>query len=185
MPSRDHQTMEFAHKLLVNVSSLPRKGKEFDLVSDAPSRDHLAQNHGLVAVEHMHAHFHLVPQQGGRVRLDGDFVAKLVQNCVITGEAITQQISDDFHLIFIPQAQAEKEQAEIILNVEAEEEDRVEFFDGTHIDLGGVVEEFFCLALDPYPRKEGAEFTSIHIGEGDDRSPFAILKKISSANEAP
>jgi len=170
--------MEFAHKLLVNVSALPRKGKEFELVSDEASRCRLAQNHDLVAVEHFVAHFQLVPQSAGRVRVHGSFVARVVQNCVISGEAMMVDVQDDFTLLFVPQAQEIKGQTEIILDVEENEEDMVEFFTGTHIDLGAVVEEFFCLALDPYPRKQGAEFDPIQIGE-EEMSPFAILKKIS------
>jgi len=172
MSPNDVGIMEFAHKLSVNVSSLARKGQVIDLISNQGELARLAQNHDLVAVLHFEASFHLTPRSKGQVHLNGHFTARLVQNCVISGEPITQQLRDDFTLLFVPRSQQTENQ---------DDDDRLEFFDGHSIDLGAVVEEFFELALDPYPRKDGAEFIPVQIGEAQEEdkpvSPFAALKK--------
>ncbi len=57
--------------------------------------------------------------------------------------------------------------------------DLPETFTGDTIDAGDIVAEFAALAIDPYPRKPGAEFQD-HIESTDatDKkpSPFAVLK---------
>ena len=47
------------------------------------------------------------------------------------------------------------------------------------IDLGAIALEFLTLSLDLYPRKPGAEFADVQIGEADDAadSPFAALQR--------
>jgi len=181
MASNDNKIIEFAHKIPVNIRALGRKGQEFTLISQADERECLAHNHGLVAVNKFEASFYLMPRRQGCVHLRGHFIAEVIQNCVISGEAITQQIKDDFTLLFKPHTGSAPYRDEIIVDVEEED---VEFFEGDEIDLGAVVEEFFCLTLDPYPRKPGAEFTSMQIGNRDSQaetkpeSPFNILKKI-------
>ena len=50
------------------------------------------------------------------------------------------------------------------------------------IDLGELVAESLGLALDPYPRKPGAEFTTgAHDEKNPSPSPFAALEPLKSA----
>ena len=65
---------------------------------------------------------------------------------------------------------------------DAEGPDLPETFTGDSIDVGSVCEEFVVLAIDPYPRKEGAVLeASDEMPPDDDRppSPFAGLKNWS------
>jgi len=181
--SNNAEIMKFAHDLSVNVSTLPHKGQEITLISNDAQRATLAQNHGLVAVEHFEMTCHLQPRRHGHVHLSGSFTATVVQNCVISGDAITNVVQDTFTLLFVPQQAQVKKEHEIILTVETQQDDVTEFFDGTHIDLSAVVEEFFELALDPYPRRPEAEFHPVQIGETPEEkppSPFAGLKKLAT-----
>ena len=45
------------------------------------------------------------------------------------------------------------------------------------VDLGALAAEFLALALDPYPRKPGAEFAAPEVAEPD--SPFAELARLA------
>jgi len=176
------EVMEFAHHIPVNVRSLPRRGKELHLKSNAYQRARLAQNHGLEGVDCFECFLQIQPRSQGHVHVQGTLSAKVVQNCVVSGEPMFQDVHDSFVLLFIPQTQDQQERGEIIFDEKGQEEDDIEFFDGVQIDLGAVVEEFFELALDPYPRKQGVQFHPVWIGEEmqPDKpvSPFAILKKI-------
>jgi len=182
----DARIMKFAHNLPVNVHTIPHKGQEIHLTSDAAQRARLAHNHDLVAVEQFQASFHLQPRAKGQVHLRGEFSATIIQHCVISGEEITQQLSEHFTLLFVPQmGQTQtKDKREVILDAYDEEQDNLEFFNGGQIDLGAVIEEFFCLAIDPYPRKREAEFHPVSIGAAQEEtcspeSPFATLKKLA------
>jgi len=189
VPDETH-VMVCAHDMPVNVRALPRSGKQVALVSTPGQCAALAKNHGLVAVEHFQAKFFLQPLSRGRVRLHTHFTAKIVQRCVISGEPLLSEVGDDFTVIFEPVAQQmhnqNKTEREVILEVLPQETEETDFFDGNEINLGFVVEEFFELALDPYPRKEGAQFQPVCIGEAQDNrgendiSPFAILKNLAT-----
>ncbi len=52
--------------------------------------------------------------------------------------------------------------------------------DGDRIDVGRIVYETLSAGLDPYPRKEGAEFdwADPKTGVADSANPFAVLKKL-------
>jgi uncharacterized metal-binding protein YceD (DUF177 family) len=73
--------------------------------------------------------------------------------------------------------------------IDAEGPDMPETFEGDQIDIGAVAEEFFELAIDPYPRKIDAEYIEI-IEEDDEEvedevkpdSPFAGLAKLRDKN---
>jgi len=181
MSHNDAGIMEFAHHVPINVQALPRKGKEVTLISSEDECGRLAQNHALVAVLSFNANFYLTPRPRGNVHLRGSFTAQVVQNCVISGEAITSEVSDNFTLLFVPRQNQVPSDDEMILHFSPQDDDASDFYDGHEIDLGGVVEEFFELALDPYPRKKDATFQPISIGEKlqEDKpiSPFAALKK--------
>jgi len=176
--------MEFAHHVPMNVRALPRKGKEVTLISNADECDRLAQNHALVAVLSFKANFHLIPRPRANVHLRGSFTAQVVQNCVISGEEIISEVSDNFTLLFVPRQDQAQSDDDMIWHFSPQEDDASDFYDGNEIDLGSVVEEFFDLALDPYPRKKDAAFQPVSIGEEvpEDKpiSPFAALKKFHS-----
>ena len=63
--------------------------------------------------------------------------------------------------------------------IEAEGPDIPETYSGDSIDVGAVCEEFIALAIDPYPRKEGAVLDAAD-EPGDEESsapsPFAGLE---------
>jgi hypothetical protein len=50
--------------------------------------------------------------------------------------------------------------------LDAEGPDAPETFSGDSIDVGALAEEFFALAVDPYPRKAGVSLESASKGEG-------------------
>jgi len=122
------------------------------------------------------------PGQGG-VALSGHLVADIVQRCVISGEEMQGRIDTDMDVVFMPQeaaimADTPLEGAENAFDIE--QDDKIEIINGNIIDIGAVAEEFFELALDPYPRKEGVEFSPKLEVQAQDApiSPFAVLAKL-------
>jgi hypothetical protein len=69
--------------------------------------------------------------------------------------------------------------------IDPEGEDLPETFAGNSIDVGALAEEFFELALDPYPRKPDAELPPTEPGSEEvveEPSAFAKLAQIRNGN---
>ena len=54
------------------------------------------------------------------------------------------------------------------MHLDAEGPDSPETFSGETIDVGALAEEFFGLAIDPYPRKEGVSLDAVGAPEDSD-----------------
>ncbi|UUP19138.1 hypothetical protein NTH_03628 [Nitratireductor thuwali] len=144
------------------VSRLARKGTDLTITADADQRAGLAKAHGLLSVERFDAEIAVRPWKADGVRVKGEVFADIVQECVVTLDPLPARIAQDFEALFIPEdsrlARQEWRDGEIV--IEAEGADLPEPFSGDTIDLGAVAEEFFALAIDPYPRKKGTEIAS-------------------------
>lgn len=147
----------------VNVRSLPPKGLALTLQTNEKERAALARVHGLLAVRSFAAALQLRPWQKRGVELSGQIDAVIEQQCVITAEPVENTVQKRFEAYFVPQEsrlakprsrQAEHETVELLLDPEGE--DAPEIFSGGILDAGAVAEEFFELAIDPYPRQAGA-----------------------------
>lgn len=184
MSVSDNPMMEFALSYPVDVRSIPPKGFDVILKTDAGERCKLAENHALAAVEEFSAHFHIRPWKKQGIRIQGEIKALIVQKCVITAEPVKNVIDhtvdviyavQDSQLMKFPEAENTRE---LVLDVSGP--DAPEIFEGKEIDVGAVAEEFFELAIDPYPRKAGASFTAQSGGAEADALPsaFAVLSRL-------
>jgi uncharacterized metal-binding protein YceD (DUF177 family) len=108
--------------------------------------------------------------------------AHIVQTCVVTLEPVEAAIREPVEAIFVPEGSrlarpADNEGGEMILDPSGP--DIPDTFAGDTIDAGAVVSEHVALAIEPYPRKEGAAFGErIESSAADDKrpNPFAALK---------
>jgi uncharacterized metal-binding protein YceD (DUF177 family) len=118
------------------------------------------------------------------VKVFGVIKGHVTQTCVVTLEPVDAEIHEDVDQIFVPEGSSllrapGADQAEMI--VDPEGPDLPDIFQGDAIDIGAMVAELAAMGLDPYPRKQGAEFAD-HIEstvEQDAKpSPFAVLKNM-------
>jgi Large ribosomal RNA subunit accumulation protein YceD len=109
----------------------------------------LARRMGVPAVLSLFCEFHLARGVGGAVAARGRLVASVVQTCVVSLDDFETEVAEDFRVRFVP-AGTESD------NPDPEAEDEIPFA-GAVIDLGEAAAEQLALALDPYPRKPGAE----------------------------
>ena len=151
---------------LIEVSRIPATGSTETVIADATERSLIARRLDLPAIHSLAADLVLTRWRGEGVKVAGRFDADVEQVCVVTLEPFRATVSDAIERYFLPGAGATESEGDID-----------SFADGV-IELGEVVIESLSLALDPYPRKPGAEFH----GLGDDSgsaepasSPFAVL----------
>jgi len=147
-----------ALKFPVSVQHLPQKGVTVTIKADERERAALARDHGLEAVKSFEATFQVMPWKKQGVKVRGRIDAEIVQACVVTLEPLDATIAEEVETVFVPEhsrlARIRLDESGEML-IDAEGPDMPETFSGDHIDIGAVAEEFFELAIDPYPRKPG------------------------------
>jgi uncharacterized metal-binding protein YceD (DUF177 family) len=148
----------------VAVHDIPETGRRFDLVADEAARDAVAALIGLRALPRLQAELDVTRYGRDGLHVVGTVSARVGQTCVITLEPIENDIEAPVDLVFAPTL--EKTAA---TSADAPEP----LINGT-VDLGAVATEFLVLAVDPYPRKQGAVFEPPPISDTG-AHPFAAL----------
>ncbi|GGA92017.1 metal-binding protein [Brucella endophytica] len=167
----------------VSVQHVPQKGLTVTIKADDRERAALASNHGLEEVKSFEAEFQIMPWKKRGLKLHGRIDADIVQSCVVTLEPIEARIAEKVETILIPEdsslARIRLDESGEML-IDAEGPDVPETFSGDHIDAGAIAEEFFELALDPYPRKPGLpEETVIEVGNAEPEKPVSPFAKLA------
>ncbi len=153
-------------------------GSEVALTAEPAERDALAREFGLASIDRLEARLRMEGRPD-RVRVTGRVTADVVQTCVVTLEPFPARVDAAVDVTFRERSDKEArwEEERAVSEVEADLDAPDDLVDGT-IDLGQVASEFLALALDPYPRKPGAELETDRAGEVE-TSPFAALKGLA------
>ncbi|WP_407189502.1 YceD family protein [Bradyrhizobium centrosematis] len=166
----------------VIVAQIPDTGLHRQLKASAAERQAMAEVAGLREILSAEADFDVVPRSGGRVQVTGTVHATVGQTCVVTLDPIESEIEEEVDLMFAPEAEARR-LADLIEEGQddeapAEVADPPEAIVGGIIDLGRLAIDALFLAIDPYPRKEGAVFEAEVTAPDPDDHPFAALKAL-------
>jgi hypothetical protein len=164
----------------VTLEDIPETGEHFDLEPDADVRAAVAKVAGLRGLPRLKASFDVTRRGADGLHVAGAVSASVSQTCVVTLDAVDNEIEETIDLAFVPQqvvAETSDDDA-----AEKREPRDVKWNDpepliGGAIDLGAVATEFLILGLDPYPRKPGAVFQPPH-DDKPDPGPFAGLAKL-------
>lgn len=143
----------------VNVARLPQKGMPVVIEADEKQRTELAGIHGVLSVERFRADLHVASWKRNGVKVSGSVEAEITQECVVTLEPVQNRIEEEVSAVFLPEDSKLGRlgfEAGGEIHLDAEGPDSPETFSGDTIDVGALAEEFFGLAIDPYPRKPGA-----------------------------
>ena len=144
-------------------------------------REGLAKRFDLLALDRLEASLELSREKGEVIRLQGHFIADVVQSCVVTLGPVPAHLEVDFEMTFSASA---VEPAVADLDPLAEE--GPEPIPEGLIDLGEAVAQQLAVALDPYPRAPGASLEALEeakkvVGQGTGegaRNPFAELASL-------
>jgi uncharacterized metal-binding protein YceD (DUF177 family) len=143
----------------------------------------------LVALDRLAFAYRLKREGEGRTGLTGTLSATATQTCVVTLEPVPSTLEVPVSVEFWPLRLLRQLEAKAQLEAKPDEpacHGMVDWpepvRDGT-IDLGPVIYESFATALDPYPRKEGADFAwheepSAESPAEKAPGPFAALGKL-------
>ncbi len=183
-----HHEAKSPVSFIARVARLPKKGMPIVIDANEAQRQRLAAVHGLESVERFVAEMLVAPWKRNGVRVDGRVEADVTQACVVTLEPLAAHIDEPVSAIFLPEdsrlgREGFGEGGEIVLSVDGP--DSPETFDGESIDVGALAEEFFGLAIDPYPRKPGAESPMTPPAEEGDGHEGTLAQKLESLVRKP
>lgn len=154
----------------VPVDRLP--AQEHSVVATPGECAALARRMAIPAVLSLTCRFRLRAEAGGIVLAEGALSARVVRDCVVSLDPFEMDVAERFRVRFVPTVM-EPEDEEGWLD--PAEDDEIGY-GGSTVDLGEAAAEQLALALDPYPRKPGAEMPE---EGGEDRlSPFAALARL-------
>ena len=119
-------------------------------------------------------HLKAMPPVGYRMR--AEVTADVVQACVITAEPVAAVARDEVDLDLMPASTGARQDDAAVFDPLADT--LVETYADGRIDLGQYAFELLSTAIDPYPRKPGAEFADPGAADKAKLSPFAALGKL-------
>jgi uncharacterized metal-binding protein YceD (DUF177 family) len=136
--------------------------------ADAAEREAVARRLGVEDVARLECQFHLRRWEGATVQAEGSLKARVTQVCVVSGDSFESDIAEDFEVRFVPEGMESEE-------VDLDAPDEIPYA-GAMIDLGEATTEQLALALDPFPKKPGAEIPPE--AQEAPEGPFAALGRI-------
>ncbi len=168
--------LEFSRTL--KVDSVSSSGRDWSVTAKPEECQALAERFSLPALHSLTAKGQVWRLADGSVRLEGVLTASLDQICVVTLEQFTSTITAEVEGFFSPHA-SDPVEGELVFGPDDECADPI--ING-RIEIGEVIAEDLSLALDPFPRREGAVFTPQNQPpDAEDTvpekvNPFAALK---------
>jgi hypothetical protein len=165
----------------VQVSDIPGTGRRFNITTTAEERAVLAKQLGLPDIAELTAKLLVLPFRKEGLAVDGTIHARLTQTCVVSSDDFESAVEAPVSIRFSPDGRDLNAEFDLAELNDPEAEDPPDLLTGAAIDLGEVIREFLALALDPYPRKPGAEFAGI--GEEAGLSPFAALNALKNKGD--
>jgi len=158
----------------VPLAKIGRMGLGFEVRASPEECVAVAARMDLPAVQSLTCSFQLTAGDDGvSVLAEGRLHVEVTRICVASAEEFETLVEDEFVVRFVP-AGSERDDPDPDLP------DEIPYTADT-IDLGEAATEQLGLALDPYPRIDGATIPAID--DEDDTSPFAILAQRGAASQ--
>jgi uncharacterized metal-binding protein YceD (DUF177 family) len=163
---------------LYNLGRLGQTGDEVSFEASEEERVALAKAADVLEVPKFSAHIGLKKISPTDFSIAYRLDARIVQACVVTLEPLAASIAKEFsrELHYTPNLR--RVEKEVI--VTPGDDEAPEEIGSLHFDLAGPLLEEFLLAIDPYPRAPGVEFSPPPDATPPPDSPFAVLKDLKS-----
>lgn len=164
----------------ISVLDVPPKGQHLRLEASPGECEALAARLGVDKVLRLAATLEVKPWKSAGICVSGTLDGEVEQACVVTLEPVTNALCAGILVYLVGDDPRGARAAERELVVDPLGEDEPDVLHGSTLDLGELVVEHAILAVDPYPRREGAEWQPVR-EDGDDEAepgPFAALARL-------
>lgn len=162
----------------VPLAEVQRGTVKRSLVADDAARARIAKALGLDSLGRLEAEVEARPWLDG-AEISGRWSACVGQLCGVTLDPFDSELSGEIHLRALPEGSAAlggSGESGGELDLDPEADDPPDVLEGDRVDLAAYVVEDLSLAIDPFPRKPGAEFAAPE--DKGELSPFAVLAKL-------
>ncbi len=151
------------------VDRIGANGTMVTVTADAAECAALAERLLLPAVAAVECRWQLRGGPGGAIEAEGALLATVTQTCIVSLDPFESVVQEKFAVRFV------------LTDRESEEADDPDapdelIYDGATLDLGEATAEQLALALDPYPRKPGAELEDF--SDDEPEGAFAQLSRL-------
>lgn len=167
---------EFSHE--VRLEGLPKGGRHYALIADADARTAIAKRLKVPAIAALDGDMDISATRA-RIDVRGSVRAILTRECVASLEEMEERIDETFALEFLRQAPDEAPASD-------EDDDGLdmpEVHEAEILDIGEILVQQLSLAMDPFPRKDGAVSLAAQFGRVEERSPLADALKAAMKQE--
>ena len=154
------------------IDRIGASGSDHRIEATDAERPALAERLGIPALAMLACDFHLRREGQGVIAASAALRARVTRVCVVSLDEFESDLALEFHIRFVPAALESEE-------IDPDAEDEIPY-SGEKIDLGEAAVQELALALDPYPRKPGAELPADAPEPAP--SPFAVLRPRGPAN---
>lgn len=158
------------------TTEIPAGGLNRTREATAEELRDVAQELNILSVSNLSSRYRIVSIAGGAYRLTGSLSASVEQACVVSLEPVAGKVEASFDVEFWPELKSEEsdEDSSVLSGSD------VELLEHGLIPVGRIVFETLSASLDPYPRREGAEFSweDPKSGQVSTSNPFAALSKL-------
>lgn len=155
------------------TTEIPERGLKRSLAATEEERAALANALDILSCDALEATYQIMPVTGGSYRLEGDLDAAVKQACIVSLEPVARRVAESFSVEFRREVADDSSAGDVEVLAAAE----VEPIEDDRIDVGRIVYETLSAGLDPYPRRDDAEFQWTDPKASAD-NPFAMLKKL-------
>lgn len=138
------------------MAEVERLHPHYSLVASEAECAAIASRLKIPAVLELAAELDTRKMRGGRVEVEGQIKARVMQDCVVTLEPFEARLEVAVDECFIENLRHASDE---VVTLEEDDPEAPEAIINGRVDLGEVVVQCLSLALDPYPRKPGVEFS--------------------------
>ena len=157
---------EFSYE--IELGDLGKTGKVFRLSATEEQRARVAARLGTPSVEKLEGEMRVTSTKTA-IRIEGSIDAALTRECVASLEPMQEEVSETFEIDFLRTPPDD---------ADGEDWDAPDVHEGDSLDLGELLVQQLSLAMDPFPRKEGAKSLAEAYAPKENISPFAALQGV-------
>jgi uncharacterized metal-binding protein YceD (DUF177 family) len=150
------------------IDRIASSGAEMLVEANAEECAALARRYAIPAVLSLACKFRVTPAGADAFDAHGVLAARVVRECVVSLDEFETDVEEAFVVRFVPEGRESDDP-------DPERPDDIAYV-GRALDLGEAAAEQLALALDPYPRKPGAE-PPVSVEDAPE-TPFAGLASL-------
>ncbi len=174
---QDAHTRDAPFETVVDLQYLTEAGTEVTLAPGEAERAQIAAWADVSAVPEFSGVVTVKRLSSARFAYEADLTARVIQPCSVTLEPVSQNIALRFaRELHLTHSKRRGEPDDLAAGLG--EDDLPEEVENSRYNVAGPVLEEFSLAIDPYPRAQGAAFDLPT--EEKPPSPFAVLARLKT-----